>query len=43
MSEDIGDLAIRRAAIAHLERIAGPERVASSEQLEPIRDFVGEA
>lgn len=42
MSEDIGDLAIRRAAIAHLERIAGPERVVSSEQLAAGFMFQGE-
>lgn len=33
MSAEIEDLAIRQAALNHLERVAGPERVVTSDQL----------
>lgn len=42
MIDDSDDLAIRRAAISHLERIAGSERVVSSEQLAAGFTFQGE-
>lgn len=33
MTSDFDDLAIRKAALGHLERVAGPERILSSDQL----------
>lgn len=33
MTSDLDDLAIRKAALGHLERVAGPERILSSDQL----------
>ena len=42
MTNDLEDLAVRSAAIAHLELIAGPDHIVTSEQLRAGFSYLGE-